>query len=98
MRLHKALMIVIGLSALLSARNIHNIDYQHPRSEPQGLYIVGFNYAGYFYQYRIYCPSATVREITNGSWGTARKAYQEDRRNFRNVRVVREAVDYVCGY
>ena len=97
MKLFKMLILTLGLSAVLSAGNIYNVDHYHPRSEPSGLYIVSFNYGNYFYKYRVYCPSATVREITSGTWGKSRKAYQEDRVRFRSSRVVREAVDYVCG-
>ena len=92
------LIVMIGISTTLTARNIYNVDYIHPRSEPKGLYIVSFQYDNLYYQYRVYCPKADVRNITNDRWGKTRKAYKEDRVQFRNKRVLREAVDYVCGY
>jgi hypothetical protein len=100
MKLLVGLLLMVSFSSILTARNIYNIKYQHPRSEPNGLYIVGFNYntnSNYF-QYRVYCPTGDIRNITDGRWGKARKAFQEDRIRFNNRRVVREAVDYVCGY
>ena len=98
MKLLSTFIIVVSLSSILMARNIRDVDFIHPRSEPRGLYIVTFNYADYYYEYRVYCPNGDVRNITNGRWSKARKAYQEDRIRFNNLRVVREAVDYVCGY
>lgn len=100
--LKKILILLTIVTSLYSDnygnRNIYVNNYYHPRSEPKGLYIVDFYYYNRYYQYRVYCPTGDVREITNGYWGKARKAYREDRRNFRSVRVVREAVDTVCKY
>ncbi len=98
MKLLITLILIVSFSSILTARNIYNIEYQHPRSEPKGLYIVSFNHDGRYSEYRVYCPRGDVRNITNGKWGKARKAYQEDKIRFNNRRVVREAVDYVCGY
>lgn len=98
MKLFIGLIFFMSFSTTLVARNIYNIEYQHPRSEPRGLYIVSFNYSDRYFEYRVYCPRGDVRNITNGRWDKARKAYQEDRVRFRSQRVVREAVDYVCGY
>jgi hypothetical protein len=98
MKLWVGFIIVASLSTVSAARNIYNIDYIHPRSEPKGLYIVSFNHDGRYSKYRVYCPNGDVRNITDGRWGRVRKAYQEDRVRFGSRRVVREAVDYVCGY
>jgi len=98
MKLLTALILLVSFSSILTARNIHNIEYNHPRSEPKGLYIVTFSHDNRYSEYRVYCPNGDVRNITDGRWDKARKAYQEDRIRFNNRRVVREAVDYVCGY
>jgi len=98
MKLLVGLIILVSISTVSTARNIYNIDYRHPRSEPKGLYIVSFNHDDRYSEYRVYCPRGDVRNITDGRWGKVRKAYQEDRVRFGNRRVVREAVDYVCGY
>ncbi len=98
MKILATFIALVSLTSVLSARNIYNIEYAHPRSEPKGLYIVTFNHGSSYSEYRVYCPNGDVRNITNGKWGKARKAYQEDRIRFNSRRVVREAVDYVCGY
>jgi len=92
----KALVIVVGLSASLVAGGVEVTNYSHPPSEPQGLFVVDFNYGGVEYTYRIYCPSGEVRDITGGNWGKSRKAYQEDSIYFEGARVVRMAFDQVC--
>lgn len=96
MKLSKIVILAVTLIGILSARNIKNVDYYHPKSEPKGLYIVDFKYENRYFQYRVYCPTGDVRNITNDRWGKARKAYQEDRIKFDSIRVVREAFDYIC--
>ncbi len=98
MKILTSLLLIMSLSSISEARNIYNIEYKHPRSEPKGLFIVGFNHDNRYSEYRVYCPNGDVRNITNGKWDKARKAYQEDRLRFGSRRIVREAVDYVCGY
>jgi len=71
-------------------------DYYHPKSEPPRLYIADFDYAGVHKTYRVYCPTGMVRDISDGAWKKARKAYVEDRVNYGNIRVVREIFDEVC--
>lgn len=98
MKILTGLILLVSISSVLTARNISNIEYVHPRSEPRGLFIVSFIYDNRYLEYRVYCPNGDVRNISNGRWGKARKAYQEDRMRYGSRRVVREAVDYVCGY
>ncbi len=69
--------------------------YSPPR-EPQGLIICGFNVYSTNYQYRIYCPNRTVRNITNGSWGQARTAFVEDNYQFVGRGIMTQVVNQVC--
>jgi hypothetical protein len=43
------IILIITLSSSLLARNIYNIHYKHPRSEPKGLYIANFSYADRYF-------------------------------------------------
>jgi hypothetical protein len=92
----RTFVTMISLSAGLVASGVEVTSYIHPPSEPSGLYVVDFNYGGVGYTYRIYCPSAEVRDITGGHWGKSRKAYQEDSIYFEGARVVRVAYEQVC--
>jgi len=69
--------------------------YAPPR-EPAGLLICGFNVYNTNYQYRIYCPNSTVRNITNGSWGQARTAVAEDNFQFGGEDIITKVVREVC--
>ncbi len=88
--------MVTAVGSVLAANGAYVRNYYHPQSEPRGLFIVDFEYRGVGYTYRMYCPSGEVRDITGGSWGKARKAYQEDHIYFEGARVVRSAFDQVC--
>lgn len=97
MKLFKIILIFLSFTVISSANtNVIVNDYYHPQSEPRGLYIVDFTYDNSYYTYRMYCPTGMVRDITGGSWGKDRKAYQEDRIYFGGARVVRSAFDAVC--
>jgi hypothetical protein len=77
---------------------VYIYDVYHPASEPNGLYIVTFDtyYDKSPQEYRVYCPTGMVREITGGKWRKARKAYKEDRLKYRSNYVVRRVFDAVC--
>jgi len=89
-------LLFLALSTMLSAGPSILSGYYHPKSEPRGLYIVNFNYYGAEYQYRVYCPTRQVRNISNGRWGKSRRASTEDRRYFGGDRVLRSALSEVC--
>jgi hypothetical protein len=82
-------------NARVAARPILT-NYYHPKSEPAQLYIVDFDYGTTHKTYRVYCPTGMVRDISNGGWKKARKAYVEDRVKYGNNRVVREIFEEVC--
>lgn len=79
--------------------------YFHPNNEPKGLYIVNFDFfntqPGYdfFYTltYRIYCPTSTVREITDGKIQPSRTAIQEDRLKYAGQQIIRPIVKTICS-
>ena len=79
-------------------KRVEVLKIHHSPSEPRGLYIVTYasRYDESLQKYRVYCPTGMVREITNGSWQKARKAYQEDRVKYGSKRVVRQMFDFVC--
>ncbi len=77
--------------------NLKIINYTHPKSEPDQLFIVNFSYENKIKTYRVYCPSEEVRDITNSKWGKARKAYVEDKVRYENKRVIRQVVDKICN-
>jgi hypothetical protein len=92
----KFMIIFLGVTTFLSAGPSILSGYYHPQGEPRGLYIVEFNYYGAEYQYRVYCPTSQVRNISGGSWGNSRSAHNEDRRYFNGERVLRSAINEVC--
>lgn len=69
--------------------------HQPPR-EPKGLLICGFLWGGMPLQYRVYCPNKTVRNITNGHWGEARTAFDEDYYTFGGSKKFKQVIDEVC--
>ncbi len=78
--------------------------YFHPNTEPKGLLVVSFNYYSgepgndfsYDMTYRVYCPTKTVRDITEGKMGQSRTAVQEDKQVFGGDHVMRGIVRQVC--
>jgi len=73
------------------------INYYHPQSEPNQLYIATFDDSYTTKTYRMYCPTGMVRDISNGSWKKSRKAYQEDKVKYGSKRIVRKIFDQVCN-
>jgi hypothetical protein len=79
-------------------------NYFHPNTEPKGLLIVNFNYYSgeymndfsYDLTYRVYCPTKTVRDITEGKIGKSRTAIQEDKQVFGGDNVMRGIVRQIC--
>jgi hypothetical protein len=67
-----------------------HVRWVKPLDKPQ-LYLVGFTVVWsqgipgeeivtnefVDYTYRVYCPTAMVRDVTGGKWGTARLAYDD---------------------
>ena len=97
-------IMLTGLShaSPMSGYTIEN--YFHPNNEPKGLFVVNFNLyngePGYDYSYdltyRVYCPTKTVRDITEGKVGKSRTAVQEDRVAFGGENVMRGIVRQIC--
>lgn len=79
-------------------------NYFHPNNEPKGLMVVNFNYYSgevgndfsYDFTYRVYCPTKTVRDITEGKIGQSRTAIQEDKQAFGGDNVMRGIVRQIC--
>ena len=46
--------------------------------------------------YRVYCPTKTVRDITEGKIGKSRTAIQEDKQVFGGDNVMRGIVRQIC--
>jgi len=67
-----------------------------PPGSPAGLIICSFSVNYSQYQYRIYCPNRTVRNITNGSWGQARNVFAEDNFQFGGQGILTRVVNDVC--
>ena len=61
------------LKEFITAKDNIKINQVKPQDK-KGLYIVDFELDGESKTYRMYCPTNTVREITNGSWKKAKKA------------------------
>jgi hypothetical protein len=74
------------------------INSYHPQSEPEELYIVEFKTQenASVKTYRMYCPTGMVRDISNGSFKKARKAYIEDRVKYDNRMITRNVFESVC--
>ena len=74
------------------------INSYHPQSEPEELYIVEFKAQenASVKTYRMYCPTGMVRDISNGSFKKARKAYIEDRVKYDNRMIIRNVFESVC--
>lgn len=85
-------------------RDYNITNYFHPNNEPKGLMVVNFNYysgePGYDFSndmtYRVYCPTKTVRDITEGKIGQSRTANQEDKQEFGGDNVMRGIVRQIC--
>ena len=85
---------------LANTKSVKIYDVTHPASEPERLYIVTFStpYDKVLQEYRVYCPTGMVRNITYGKWRKARKAYQEDRVRYHSNYVIRAVFDNVCQW
>lgn len=68
-------MIVMLFISTLAQADVHAV--LHPRGEPEGLYLVTLTepnqYGKDYRDFRLYCPTKMVREITNGKFKKARK-------------------------
>lgn len=100
-----AILTVTTMSANASPMRGYEIsNYFHPNNEPKGLMVVNFNYYNgepgqdfsYDMTYRVYCPTKTVRDITEGKIGQSRTAIQEDKQEFGGDNVMRGIVRQVC--
>ncbi len=90
------LLIPISLHTNLYAEVINSY---HPKNEPAGLYIVDLEVGDSYSMpmtYRVYCPTSTVRNITNGKWGKSRKVYDEDRIKHNGSGIFTDGFNQVC--
>ena len=70
----------------------------HPAGEPTGLYVVDFDKdVNSSYTYRVYCPTNTVRNISNNRWGNNKTADAEDRDEFAGEPVLVQVLAYTCS-
>lgn len=77
------------------------IYYYHPETEPAGLYILSFDYYSTdveyaYFEYRLYCPTKTAREITGDNWDKARSVITEDKIKFAGYPVMRTVTRDIC--
>lgn len=71
---------------------------EHPSKEPVGLYIVDFDKdANSSYTYRVYCPTNTVRNISNNHWGQNKTAEAEDQDEFFGEQIMTQVLSYTCS-
>lgn len=70
---------------------------EHPEKEPTGLYIVDFDKdANSSYTYRVYCPTNTVRNVSNNHWGQNKTANAEDQDEFSGEQIMTQVLSYIC--
>jgi hypothetical protein len=101
-----ALMIMLLTSGINvyaeSPYDLGEIHSHHPPKEPLGLYIASFQISNLEtgnikeYQYRIYCPTKMVREITGSRWGDDAYFLDEDKQSFSGFAVMQKVIENVC--
>jgi hypothetical protein len=96
------LALVLPSPVLADRLGLEIMGYHHPPKEPKGLYLVTFRivdtYTDRFWQlqYRVYCPTAMVRNISNSTWGSSRSALEEDHKSFFGGKIMRRVVYEIC--
>jgi len=95
------ILLLVSASVLLAnTKSVKIYDVTHPASEPERLYIVTFStpYDKVLQEYRVYCPTGMVRNITYGKRRKARKAYHSIDSLPKMPSCYRAVFDNVCQW
>lgn len=81
---------------------LKDVHSHHPPNEPPGLFVAYFQVADLNtgqvknYQYRIYCPTKRVREITGNKSSKDRYFLDEDTQRFGGFLIITEVIINTC--
>jgi len=91
--------LLLAILLVITSLVAEVVGVYHPPKEPAGLYLVDIEMGDSYSiqkRYRIYCPSAQVRDISGRKWDKARDILVEDRLKRANGTII-DAYNQTCN-